>query len=253
MEGRIQKGNMHVYFRGNHRCNVFYDDLDRYMFLKKCGEASEKFNTKILEFAIMDNHVHLQIITECVTKFMRYLLYTYSRWYNQKYGIKGQLFCSPFNSAVKRSNEWIINSMLYILQNPLVTGVYRHPKDFYWSSFLFHFNCRTPLRKHISVDTSIMDNFFGTKFLLEKAILQTKTLPPNIKEDKELDKISNSELLKIVQNHSNKHSIYGMDQDKLKILIKDLFENTPATILQIVTVTHTNDQFVKETCRSLRR
>lgn len=253
MVGRIQSGNMHVYFRGNHRFNVFYEDLDKYIFLRKCSESAQKYDTKILEFVIMDNHVHLQLLTQNVTEFMRNLLNRYSKWYNLKYGIKGQLFCSPFNSAIKRNEEWIVNSMLYILQNPLATGVYKHPKDFFWSSYQFHFNSRAPLKRHISVDTEFLDSHFSRKIYLDRAIISRQIQPPNIKEDRELDKISNTELLKIVKSFSNKHSVFGMEQDRLKALIKELYQATPATILQIVSVTHTTDFFVKEVCKNLRR
>ena len=244
---------MHVYFRGNHRCNVFYEDLDKYMFLRRCSESAEKYQTKILEFVIMDNHVHLQILTLNVTAFMRNLLNRYSKWYNAKYGIKGQLFCSPFNSAIKKNNQWILNSMLYILQNPLATGVYKHPREFFWSSYQFHFNSRPPLGKHISIDTDFLDSHFKRKIYLDQAILSRQIFAPNIKEDREIDKISNAELLKIVKSFSNKHSIFGMEQDRLKDLIKELYQKTPATILQIVSVTHTTDLYVKDVCKNLRR
>jgi len=56
---RIQAGNIHVYFRGNCRFNIFYDDKDRIEFLIRCNNVAQKHETKILAFVLMDNHVHL--------------------------------------------------------------------------------------------------------------------------------------------------------------------------------------------------
>ncbi len=61
-KARIQSGNIHVYLRGNCRYNVFYDDKDRIEFLIRCNNVAHKYDTKILAFVLMDNHVHLQLV-----------------------------------------------------------------------------------------------------------------------------------------------------------------------------------------------
>ena len=58
---RVQAGNLHVCVRGNNRNNVFYVDAERIAFLRHCQRAAIKTNTVIEQFAIMDNHAHLQL------------------------------------------------------------------------------------------------------------------------------------------------------------------------------------------------
>ncbi len=66
-EKRIQSGNIHICIRGNCRRIIFFDDQDKIEFLKRCNSAAIEFDTDILAFVIMDNHVHLQVVTNQLT------------------------------------------------------------------------------------------------------------------------------------------------------------------------------------------
>ncbi len=169
---RIQEGNIHNYFRGNNRKIVFYNDNDKIEFLKRCNRFSKQYETTILEFVLMDNHVHLQVDTKNDSGFMKSLQMSYVQWYNHHHNLSDKLFKTPFNSACKFTEDWIIDSMLYILKNPVKANICQKPSDFKWSSIGFHFNGDSPLREFIDVDTSIMDKHFKTKANLEKAIME---------------------------------------------------------------------------------
>ena len=130
---RVQEGSIHVYFRGNNRNNVFYEDVDRVSFLSRCGYYSKKYNSTVQEFVLMDNHIHLQLQTNQLTRLMKSILVSFVHYYNQKHNTSGNLFQSPFSSVCKYSDEWKIDSMLYILQNPLAAEICKHPADYKWS------------------------------------------------------------------------------------------------------------------------
>lgn len=170
-KGQIKSGSFHVYFRGNHLNNVFYTELEKYHFLKLCNTYAKRYKTTINEFVLMDNHVHLQVVTENLSEFMMRFLQAYSRWYNINNNAKGKLFMSPYNCAPKYTLKAQIDSMLYILQNPVKAGICRTPQEYKWCSFNFHFNYKNELRSLIDVDTVLADNFFGHKINFETAIL----------------------------------------------------------------------------------
>lgn len=180
---RIQEGSFHVYFRGNHQNNVFYTNLDKIMFLKLCNTFAKRYQTVIQEFVLMDNHVHLHLSTNCLSEFMRRFLQVYSRWYNTEHKTEGHLFVSPFNSSAKFGEENQVDSMLYILQNPLNAKICTEPGMYEWSSYRFHFGMKSRLSEYISVDTSLIDNYFRTKRDLDNAIFDKQISIAEIKEN----------------------------------------------------------------------
>lgn len=167
---RIQEGYIHSYIRGNNKKVIFYDDEDRIDFLEKCKRFAKQFDTKILEFVLMDNHVHLQLHTSKLTLFMKSLLMSYVQTYNYKHKSADKLFKTPFSSAAKHTDEWAIENMLYILKNPVKAGICEYPADFKWSSYGFHYGGETLLKHFINVDTSLIDTFFGRKEALDYAL-----------------------------------------------------------------------------------
>ena len=167
---RIQEGYIHSYIRGNNKKVIFYDDDDRIEFLKKCDRFAKHFDTKILEFVLMDNHVHLQLLTNNLTPFMKSLLMSYVQTYNYRHKSADKLFKTPFSSAAKYTDEWAIENMLYILKNPVKAGICQSPGDFKWSSYGFHYGADTFLKHFIKVDTSLIDNFFVNREAFDYAL-----------------------------------------------------------------------------------
>ncbi|MFA6335731.1 MAG: transposase [Bacteroidales bacterium] len=248
---RIQEGNIHVYFRGNNQHNVFYDDIDKIEFLKRCDKAANKYDTKILEFVLMNNHVHLQVETKQLTPFMKGLLLIYVPWYNKRKGSRDKLFKTPFNSACKFTEPWIIDNSLYILQNPLRAEICRHPSDFKWSSYSFHFQGHSPLRKYITVDTSFLDNHFQTRYFLDKAIMD-KFVKINEIEEFEAEaplRITNEELILITEKFTNGKNIYNLPMKEISDLVQFLYKETNASYRQIASVTHEHYDVVRRICK----
>lgn len=248
---RVQKGSIHVYFRGNNRNNVFYDDADRISFLIRCGYYSKKYCSVVQEFALMDNHVHLQLQTSQLTRLMTSMLCSFGHYYNRKHNTSGTLFQSPFNSVCKHYDEWKIDSMLYILQNPLAAEICNHPADYKWSSYNFHFNGKTPLKKYIQVDTSLVDKNFKTIKELDTAIFERKIKNVEIDEykHKQFDRLSNSDLCSLISKLTNGKSIFTLTKSELEDLIIKLHTETSASMFQIAILTHEHYDYVKKTCK----
>lgn len=247
--GRVQSGSIHVYFRGNHLNNVFYSDDEKYEFLKICNLFAKKHDTKIQEFVIMDNHVHLQVYTFQLSEFMRRFLQHYSRWYNLKHKTIGKLFISPFNSACKYTPDWQIDSRLYILQNPIKAGICKTPSEYKWSSFHFHFNYKNELRNIIDVDTSLVDDYFCTKKQFESAIIQKCISLNELNENGIADKYLQNRWMGatiadisnfIIKNVPKEHSIFSLPPDDLRRLVADIRVRYKCSISLISKLLHIN-------------
>ena len=209
---RIQEGSFHVYFRGNHQNSVFYFYRDRIMFLQLCNTFAKRYQTVIHEFVLMDNHVHLHLTTNSLSEFMRRFLQVYSRWYNSEHKTDGHLFTSPFNSSAKFGIESQVESMLYILQNPLNAKICTEPGMYEWSSYRFHFGMKSKLSEYIDIDTSLIDNYFRTKRDFDNAIYEKQISISEIKENRFPEKHENNffqkranyaEVLNFLKNYIN--------------------------------------------------
>lgn len=271
---RMQKGSIHVYFRGNHQNNVFYSDHDKIIFLKMCDLFAKRYNTVIQEFVLMDNHVHLHIKTQNLTEFMRRFLQAYSRWYNAQHKTQGQLFTSPFNSSGKLSAEMQIDSMLYILQNPIRADMCSKPDGYKWTSYRFHFGLNTNLRYHIEVDTSQIDRHLGSLKNLNSAIIEKNISLNELKEASERLEVSGftgsadtsadnlwisnragyheitEYILYFIKNQiSREASIFTLNKNELAQLAHQLRKDLNVSYNLISKMLHVSQAFVKNSCK----
>lgn len=84
----------HIILRGNDKQDIFYDEQDKYVFLKYLKENKEKYNFDIYAYCLMDNHIHmvLQDINKNLSQIMKSLATRYAIYFNKKYDRIGHLF-----------------------------------------------------------------------------------------------------------------------------------------------------------------
>lgn len=168
---REQSGFFHVWFRGNNRFNVFYEFEDFSRFLICCNNAAFKYKTAVSAFVLMDNHVHLQVYTNCLSSFMSSLLISYNRWYNKKWDLKGRVFGCPFSSCKIYTRDILEKNFLYILTNPVRAGICADAGDYQWSSYHYmnkgFFN---PSAKFLAINPLIQEYLFGSQKVLDSRL-----------------------------------------------------------------------------------
>ena len=147
MQGRFHYHSILKSIRGK---VIFYADSDRLLFLNIFRRFIDKYNITVLEFVLMDNHVHILHTADSfiqASKFAGELQQNFSFWYNRFHSSKDKLFV-PARIYPKFSMEDILKCSFYILQNPMVACPkdYPHPKDYKWSSYHFHYNFMKDLR-----------------------------------------------------------------------------------------------------------
>jgi len=254
---RIQAGNIHVCIRGNCRRVVFLDEQDKIEFLRKCNTAAKQFNTIIEAFVIMDNHVHLQVITTQLSLFVSRVLNGYSFWYNRKYSMSDKLFRTPFMSYCKYSEEWIINSMLYIMNNPVRAFICSHPSEYIWSSYNFLFHRQNTIAKYIQIDTSLIYRYFKNRRELDEAIKNCLSSATNDKDrlakmqhpDQAIfssrSRISLQEILPHLSTILNGKNLYTLEREELEKIILQIRELTGASYTQLSIVFSESSEFIR--------
>lgn len=136
---RIQHGGAyyHVLSRGNEGRDIFFDDVDRKLFLKTLGEASDRFNVDVFAFVLMKNHYHVLLRTNLpnLSRSMQWLGLTYARRLNNRVGRYGHLFQGRFKAIVVESDAYMVELSCYIHRNPLRAKRVKRLIEYRWSSY----------------------------------------------------------------------------------------------------------------------
>ena len=129
---------LHVFSRGNNQQPIFFDELDRLVFLKYCREAKEEFDYRLFTYALMDNHFHLLLQMEkdsSLSKLMQHVQFQFARYMNKKYQRVGHLFQGRFGSLPVETDSYFLTVDRYIQLNAVRAGMVAMPEDFRWSSY----------------------------------------------------------------------------------------------------------------------
>jgi len=251
---REQSGNFHVWIRGNGRFTVFYDESDFEGFLKRCDAAAKKYDTKVVAFVILDNHIHLQVITKSLTKFVSAFLKGVSQWLNNRNGFTGKLFESPFGSSRIYSKALIAENLLYIFSNPMNAGICINPWEYKWCSYHFHnIRLKNPLENLITIDTTTVDNAFPTKGALDKAIFNFNLYGSPIQPEKQnWPRIPDNEVAKCMNTILNGRKLSDLSKEDLINLMVVLNRRDGATFRQIASLVHESYLEVRRVLLRLR-
>jgi putative transposase len=142
----------HIYNRGNNQQQIFFDDENYKLFLKKLKVALNQ-HCELLTYCLMPNHFHLQVFIK--QKFARnkygkdtllndniaILLRSYTRVLQLERGFKGSLFQQKtkakevFGEDDLLNCDYIKTCAQYIHQNPLKAGLVKDLHSWPYSSF----------------------------------------------------------------------------------------------------------------------
>ncbi|MBI5633029.1 MAG: transposase, partial [Nitrospirae bacterium] len=77
----------HIMVRGINKADIFDDDQDRALFLKRLEKNATEGNSTIYAWVLMSNHVHLLFKSgrEGLSSVMRKLLTWYAQYYNRRH------------------------------------------------------------------------------------------------------------------------------------------------------------------------
>ena len=117
------------------------DDV-RGSVLSELVKKNNKF-VEITAFCLMPNHFHLLLQQKTeggISKFMKLITDSYTRYFNTRHDRVGPLFQGQFKAVHVSKNEQLVHLSRYIHLNPLVSFVVRDEKflNYPWSSLGFY-------------------------------------------------------------------------------------------------------------------
>jgi len=131
----------HIIIKGIDNQDIFYDDQDRRVFLKKLVLTKDEYDNKIYAYCLMDNHVHMviRIEKEFLSKAMQTLMIRYVHYFNKKYNRIGPLVQSRFKSRNVENQRYFLEVCRYVHRNPENAG-FAKTENYKWSSYQEYLN-----------------------------------------------------------------------------------------------------------------
>lgn len=126
----------HVIVRGNQRQDIFLDEQDRTEYLSRVSHYKEKTGFVLYSYVLMTNHIHLLIETlkSPLSRIMQLLNFTYTQYFNRKYGKTGHLFQGRYKAILCDRDEYLLGLVRYIHLNPVRAKIVALPQQYLWSS-----------------------------------------------------------------------------------------------------------------------
>lgn len=128
----------------------------------------------LIAFCLMPNHFHLllkQVKDGGVSRFMKQITDSYTRYFNTKYQRVGPLFQGVFKAVRIETDEQLLHVSRYIHLNPLVSMVVRdeHFLNYRWSSLRSYLNKNSDEVNPNSILTHFKSNKDYLKFVMDQA------------------------------------------------------------------------------------
>jgi len=133
----------HVIQRGNNREEVFFDAKDRKKYLALLKKYSVKWESTIISYCLMSNHIHLLTkpkSNESLYKMMQGLTLCYTQYFNRTYQRTGRLWECRYHSCIVDHEKYLWAVARYVEQNPVRAGMVEKAEDYPYSSARAHVN-----------------------------------------------------------------------------------------------------------------
>ena len=149
----------HVLVRGNQKQKIFLDKKDFRKYLQILGDYKSLYSFSLYGYVLMPNHVHLLVETGKIplSKILQGINQRYTMYFNWKYDTVGHLFQGRYKAILCNKEEYLLNLIKYIHNNPVRAGLVERADEYPWSS---HELFLKPEKKGIA-DTHIALGFFA--------------------------------------------------------------------------------------------
>jgi len=93
---------------------------------------------QIIAYCLMPTHIHLilkQLVPNGISKYIKIVLDSYTRYFNTSHRRKGPLWESRFNNVLIKNDEQLMHLTRYLHLNPVTAYLVKKPEDWLFSSY----------------------------------------------------------------------------------------------------------------------
>jgi len=138
-----ESGVYHILFRGVNQQNIFEEASDYEKLKETIATVKKDLKFEIYAYCFMSNHVHIVLKEKNngdISLIMKRILTKYARWYNIKYGRSGALIANRYKSVPVEIDEYFLQLIRYVHQNPIKTGIVNKIDAYPHSSYVEYIN-----------------------------------------------------------------------------------------------------------------
>ena len=138
-----ESGVYHILFRGVNQQNLFEEASDFKKLKDTIRFVKQEIDFEIYAYCFMSNHVHIVLKEKNIgeiSRIMKRILTKYARWYNIKYGRSGALIANRYKSVPVEIDEYFLQLIRYVHQNPIKAGIVDELNAYPYSSYVEYVN-----------------------------------------------------------------------------------------------------------------
>lgn len=221
----------HIMFRGVNYQDLFEERQDYMKLLETILHVKQEMGFDVYAYCFMSNHVHMVLKEQNlrdISLIMKRILTKYSRWYNIKYGRTGALIANRYKSIPVELDEYFLNLIRYVHQNPVKAGIVKDISDYEHSSYKEYIS--TP----ILTDTEFVMEMMNLEELKEFHLEIEKMDFEVSDRKKKTDEMLIWEIKKMYKI-DNPKQISKMNKTQRNDILRGLKENYPIRQLQRIT------------------
>ena len=115
---------------------LFHDEKDYAAYLERLERYRQRDCLRCYAFVLMANHLHLLVETGDVplSRTMQTLQFTYTQYYNRRYGKTGHLFQGRYKAILCDQEAYLLELVRYLHLNPARLRQPQDPWHYPWSS-----------------------------------------------------------------------------------------------------------------------
>jgi len=149
-----------------HRCHkkefLLKFARDRQRWLRWLFESKKRFGTRILNYTVTSNHIHLLVqddgSRDTLPKTIQLTASRTAQEYNIRKSRKGAFWEDRYHATAVQDDDHLIRCMVYIDLNMVRAGVVNHPSEWPFSGYN---EILTPPRKYSLIDRRRLLSLFG--------------------------------------------------------------------------------------------
>ena len=135
-------GYYHIIMRGDNRNRIFQKKQYKLDFMEMLEEQENEGTIEMAAWCIMDNHVHLVLKAELdqLSLAMKKINVKFAMRYNLNEKMIGHVFQDRFKSQAIETDEYLLQVIRYVHNNPIKARIIEKPGDYKWSSYSQYIN-----------------------------------------------------------------------------------------------------------------
>lgn len=153
----------HIYLSGNNYQDIFYSNLDFIQIINRMALAAHETSTKILAYIFHQNHFHLLVRTADAGRFNHYFRMSIAHWFRRAYDVRGGVGMRRSGKHLVKSDEDLLDLLMYILRNEVRHGIATNPFEAPWSSINYYFKQQNGIV--CREERKVIDHRFVSRYL----------------------------------------------------------------------------------------